>query len=62
METLYKNKEYEEAFYLVEEIVEVSPFWIDGHYYSFNILEKNKKNFEEAKELKNMLVSFFKNK
>lgn len=59
LESLYKNKEYEDALYLVEEIIEVSPFWIDGHYYSYNILEKTK-NFEEANELKNILASFLK--
>lgn len=59
LKNLYKNNEYEEAFSLVEEILEVSPFWIDGHYYSFNILEKTK-NFDEAKELKYMLISFLK--
>ena len=57
LEDLYKNKEYEDAFYLVEEILEVSPFWIDGHYYSYNILEKTK-NYNEAKEVKNLLISF----
>jgi len=57
LENLYKNKEYEEAFYLTEEILEVSPFWMDGHYYSYNILTKTK-NFDEAKEVKNTLISF----
>ncbi len=59
LENLYKNKEYEDAFYLVEEILEVSPFWIDGHLYSYNILEKTK-NYDEAKEVKNTLLSFLK--
>ena len=59
LENLYKNKEYDEAFYLTEEILEVSPFWIDGHYYSYNILLKTK-NFDEAEEIKNTLISFLK--
>lgn len=59
LENLYKNKEYDEAFFLAEEILEVSPFWIDGHLYSYNILEKTK-NFDEAKEVKNALVCFIK--
>ncbi|WP_174247190.1 type VI secretion system protein TssA [Arcobacter sp. LA11] len=59
LENLYKNKEYDDAFYLAEEILEVSPFWIDGHLYSYNILEKTK-NYNEAKEIKNTLISFLK--
>ena len=59
LEDLYKNKEYEEAFYLTEEILEVSPFWMDGHYYSYNILSKTK-NYDEANEVKNKLISFLK--
>ncbi len=59
LESLIKNKKYEEAFYLAEEILEVSPFWIDGHYYSYDILLKTR-NFYEAEEIKNLLIYFVK--
>jgi len=59
LESLYKNESYEDAFYLAEEIIEVSPFWFDGHHYIYNILEKTK-NHEEAKEVKNTLSAFIK--
>ncbi len=59
VKNLFNNKEYEDAFNLVEEILEMSPFWIDGHHYSFMILEKTK-NYSAALEVKNTLVSFLK--
>ena len=59
LENLYKNNSYEEALYLAEEIVEVSPFWLDGHLYVFNILEKTK-NFPAAMEVKNTFINFIK--
>lgn len=59
VKNLFNNKEYEDAFNLVEEILEMSPFWIDGHHYAFTILEKTK-NYQAAQEVKNTLVSFVK--
>ncbi len=59
VKSLYHKNEYKEAFYLTEEIIEVSPFWIDGYYYSYNILEKTK-NFKEANEVKYLLLCFLK--
>jgi type VI secretion system protein VasJ len=59
VKNLFKNKEFEDAFILVEEILEMSPFWIDGHHYAFMILEKTK-NYAAANEVKNTLVSFIK--
>lgn len=60
LEELYKNKKYDETLCLVEEILEVCPFWFDGHYYAFNILTETK-NFNCANEVKNSFVSFLKN-
>jgi len=56
---LFKNKKYDETLYLVEEILEVCPFWFDGHYYAFNVLEETN-NFNSANEIKNSFISFIK--
>lgn len=54
-----KNEDYEKSFILIEEMLEVSPFWLDGHFYAYEILDKTgHKN--EAEEIKNSLLSFIK--
>ena len=56
---LKKNEDYEKSFTLIEEMLEVSPFWLDGHFYAYEILDKTgHKN--EAEEIKNNLLSFIK--
>lgn len=56
---LYNNKQYDEAVLLIEEIIEVCPFWFDGHFYLYNIFNaSNNKN--RAIEVKNTLLSFIK--
>lgn len=57
MKEYINNEEYKQAFLLIEEIIEVSPFWIDGHYEAYKILEKTN-NIELANEVKNSLISF----
>ncbi|MGE0050986.1 MAG: TssA family type VI secretion system protein [Arcobacter sp.] len=59
IEELYSKKNFQEASILIEEIIEVSPFWITGHYYIYNILIENK-SYEYAEEIKNNLLSFIK--
>ncbi|PPK61311.1 type VI secretion system protein VasJ [Malaciobacter marinus] len=56
---LYKNSKYEEAVKLIEEIIEVSPFWFDGHYYIYKIFKKLNKE-KQANEVKNLLIYFLK--
>ncbi|RXJ67332.1 type VI secretion system protein TssA [Halarcobacter ebronensis] len=59
LKKLLTEEKYEEALFLAEEIIEVSPFWIDGHYHVHNIFEKtNNKNL--SLEVKNSLLSFVK--
>ncbi len=57
--SLFQEKKYEEALCLAEEIIEVSPFWIDGHHLVFNIFEKTN-NLTLANEIKNNILSFVK--
>lgn len=56
---LFKDENYHEALCLAEEIIEVSPFWLDGHYMVFNIFEKTN-NKTIANEIKNSLLNFVK--
>lgn len=57
LHSLIDGKNYLEALNLCEEIIEVSPFWLEGHYLSFEILTQlNKQN--EALEVKNQLIHF----
>lgn len=57
--SLMNEGKYPEALYLIQEIIEVSPFWIDGHFFLFNIFEKTD-NKNIANEVKNRLISFVK--
>lgn len=56
---LFKDENYQEALFLAEEIIEVSPFWLDGHYMVFNIFEKTN-NKTIASEMKNTFLNFLK--
>ncbi|WP_428739513.1 type VI secretion system protein TssA [Sulfurimonas sp.] len=54
---LLENDEQEEAFRFLQNTLERSPYWLDGHYRAFEMLKKfNKK--QEAQELKNALIAF----
>jgi len=57
IEETIKNKEYEKAFVLIENTLERSPYWLDGHLKSYEIL-KNLKKLKESNEIKNALISF----
>lgn len=57
IEQARENKEYEEAFRLIQSALERSPYWLDGHYQSYEILEDLNKT-QEAQEIKNALIAF----
>ena len=53
------NEEYIEAFDKVENLIALSPFWLEGHYIAANILEKMDQK-RAALEIKNSLVAYIK--
>ncbi|QDF28477.1 type VI secretion system protein TssA [Halarcobacter anaerophilus] len=57
--SLYEDEKFEEALCLTQEIIEVSPFWIDGHFFLYNIFEKTN-NKKISNEVKNTILSFLK--
>jgi len=59
LNSLLQEEKYEEALNLAEEILEVSPFWISGHFIVFEIFEKTN-NQNISQEIKNQLISFIK--
>ncbi|RXJ93914.1 hypothetical protein CRV00_08490 [Malaciobacter molluscorum] len=59
LKQLYHEKKYKEALILCEEIIEMCPFWLDGHYYSFKILELIDKSYI-SKEVQNQFISYIK--
>lgn len=57
LQSYIDEQNYIEALNLCEEIIEVSPFWLEGHYISYDLFTKlNKHN--EALEVKNQLINF----
>jgi type VI secretion system protein VasJ len=59
LNSLFRQEKYPEALCLAQEIIEVSPFWLDGHYFIYQIFEKTN-NKIIANEAKNSLLSFLK--
>jgi len=59
IKTFIKQKEYKKALALIEENIEVCPFWIDGHYLAYDIFA-NLKNEKNMHEIKNVLIGFIK--
>ena len=59
VKNLMQEENYTQALNFAEEIIEVCPFWIDGHYLVHNIFEKMNCS-QNAKEIKNSLISFVK--
>lgn len=59
VKNLIKEEKYTQALDFAEEIIEVCPFWIDGHYLVYSIFEKTNST-QNAKEVKNSLISFIK--
>ncbi|WP_164968150.1 type VI secretion system protein TssA [Arcobacter sp. CECT 8986] len=59
LKQLFNEKKYEEALILCEEIIQMCPFWLDGHYYSFKILEAIDKQYI-SKEVQNQFISYIK--
>ncbi|RXJ87616.1 TssA family type VI secretion system protein [Arcobacter sp. CECT 8985] len=56
---LFNESKFKEAFILCEEIIEMCPFWLDGHYYSFKILN-NLNEIYLANEVKNQFIAYIK--
>ncbi len=54
LNSLINEKQYIKALQLAEEIIEVSPFWLEGHHIVYDILIKIEKE-QEANEVKNHL-------
>jgi len=57
VEILYAEEKYTEAFEKVETVISFSPFWLDGHYISYNLLTAMGKD-AAALEVKNALISY----
>jgi len=59
IEEYIEDEEYLEAFNEIENLIALSPFWLEGHYMAANVLEKM--GHEQAtKEIKNALVAYIK--
>ena len=54
---LTNNSQYTDAFILIEEILEVCPFWFDGHLKAYEIMINLNQN-EIADEIKNTFMGF----
>ena len=57
IENFIEEENYTEALILSEKTIERSPFWLDGHFVSFSMLNKLNKT-REASYVKNTLNSF----
>lgn len=57
VEKLFKQNKYYEALNLSEKILEDCPFWLDGHFYTYQILEKTN-YIKQANEVKLELLNF----
>ena len=53
----FESGEKEEVFKLLQTTLERSPYWLDGHYESYKILEEAGKHYE-AQEILNNLIAF----
>jgi len=59
IEIFEKEGKLAEAFEIVENLLLRSPFWLEGHYKSYKLLE-SAQHTQAALETKNMLMSFMK--
>lgn len=57
IDTLYTEEKYTEALEKVEHLISFSPFWLDGHFISFNILTALG-DTKAALEVKNALIAY----
>ncbi len=57
IEEARKNNESNTAFILIQHALERSPYWLDGHFKSYEILIQEKQQ-QEANEIKNALIAF----
>ena len=59
IDNLIAEESFDLAFSHLENIIAVSPFWIEGHFMASTLLEKMG-HMTAAKEVKNALISFVK--
>ena len=59
IDDLTNEEEYALALEQLEKVICVSPFWLEGHYMAWSLLEKMG-HIQAAKEVKNALISFVK--
>ena|GEM_PF-1352219 len=57
IESLYTEEKYIEALDKVETLISMSPFWLDGHFFTFNILTALE-NKTAALEAQNALIAY----
>ncbi|WP_457743608.1 type VI secretion system protein TssA [Sulfurimonas sp.] len=59
IEEYMEKEEYSEAFNKLENLIALSPFWLEGHYLGSQVLEKMGQE-KAAFEVKNALVAYVK--
>lgn len=59
IDTLVEEEKFEEALEKLESLLCLSPFWLDGHFMTFNILSQLSQT-KAANEVKNALITFVK--
>lgn len=57
IETLIAEEEFNEALDKLESLLAVSPFWLEGHLMTYNLLMQQEQ-IKAAQEVKNSLVKF----
>ncbi len=59
IDTLVLEEKFDEALQSLESLLSLSPFWLEGHFMTFNILSQLAQT-KAANEVKNALITFVK--